>query len=79
MQASVLNLYDPGRSHAPMRKVNGEDQESDWAAATAALQGIKGASKVSVLAAPSSSLPPMRCARSSSAPSRKVHGTSGHR
>ena len=57
MQASVLNLYDPGRSHAPMRKVNGEDQESDWAEATTALQSIKGASKVSVLAAPSSSLP----------------------
>jgi len=58
MQASVLNLYDPGRSHKPVRKgADGEFVDATWTEVTEALQGVRSATKVSVLAAPSSSLP----------------------
>jgi len=57
IQASVLNLYDPGRSQSPVRKGAEGHQNATWTEATEALKGIRSASKVSVLAAPSSSLP----------------------
>ena len=59
MQASVLNLYDPGRSKNPVinERSTGQETEASWSQAIEALQTIKASSKVSVLAAPSSSLP----------------------
>ena len=79
MQASVLNLYDPGRSHAPMRKVNGEDQEPVGAEALQPCRASRARARFQFLPLPAPVFLSMQCARSSSATSRKVHGTSGRR
>lgn len=56
MQASVLGMYDPGRSSAPTHLDGDHRVTSRWADATAMLRDIGKSGKLSVLAAPTSSL-----------------------
>ncbi|NCG12794.1 MAG: TAT-variant-translocated molybdopterin oxidoreductase [Planctomycetia bacterium] len=57
MQASVLNLYDPGRSKQPSQMVDGKSINATWDEAMLKLSEVKSATKIAMLAAPTSSLP----------------------